>query len=244
VYLTEGAEHRAQYVRQLCVVLMTWTKWHDFIPGCLYTEEANEASLSPLGTLCRSHRRMRTISDVMDLFLLVPLPPPGPHSRPSHSPTPELVQTIDQHMSQFVRHGRRVVTYAPWEGESGSEAKEDWPNDWWTPRPLSETFSERHLHELNTYAMLTLLRVPRPLSENMVQSLDRNIPRRSPDASAAAAGVVDKVLTHQMPSRYTTGAMSTVRTPASAGVPHKEPKPKAQSRPKPTKKATAKAHGP
>ena len=219
VYLTEGAEHRAQYVRQMYVVLMTWSKWHDYIPGCLYSEEANEASLSPLGTLCRTHRRLRTVSDVMDLFLLVPLPPTGPHARPTHPPTASLRGALVDNMALFVREGRKAVTYAPWESEAGTQSREDWPDDWWTPRQLSDAISENHLRELGTYAMLTLLKVPRPLSSAMVQSLNTNIPRRSINATAAAAGVIEKVLTHEMPKRYErSGTRSEVRAPAAAGV--------------------------
>ena len=88
LYLTEGAEHRAQYVRQMCIVLVTWSRWHDYVPGCLYTKKANEGSLSPLGALCRSHRRLRTLADVMDLFRMVLLLPAGSHDRPQPSTHP------------------------------------------------------------------------------------------------------------------------------------------------------------
>ena len=215
LYLTEGAEHRAQYVRQMCIVLVTWSRWHDYASGFLYTEEANEASLSPLGALCRSHRRLRTLADVMDLFLMVPLPPAGPHDRPSHPPTPQLQQTVRDNLSLLVRDGLPAVTYAPWLAECGSESQERWPDDWWTPRSLRDRPSRDHLVDLMTYAVHTLFRVPQPLTEKMKTALDTHATHRDTVLVGAAAAEVQAKINRGLPERYRRGAG---RVPGAAPV--------------------------
>ena len=61
----------SEYVRTLSCALLTWTPWHDRIPGCCYSEELNEAALGRLGSSMRRHPDATTVEAVMDLWIRV-----------------------------------------------------------------------------------------------------------------------------------------------------------------------------
>ena len=63
---------RTEYLRTLCVALLTWQGWHSGLYGAMFSEEIPEASLSRLGQLLQSDPQVIRVEDAENVFLTVP----------------------------------------------------------------------------------------------------------------------------------------------------------------------------
>ena len=58
----------SEYLRNLCMMHLLWTPFHDDIPAAAYVEECLESSLSVLSRRQRTDARITTVSDFSDAY--------------------------------------------------------------------------------------------------------------------------------------------------------------------------------
>jgi hypothetical protein len=186
-----------EYVRGIGLALIMWTPWHSAIPGCLYTEEYNEAALSRLGQLCRSHPHAITCAEVMDLYLLVEPANQGWHRLHQASVPTNILQRVAQGIVDLVNNGAAGVSFVPWIADRQEPVAQaqwstthDWPltlSDTWTPEAVKETLRAIQviLHRQNA--------VP---SEEVQRRLRQHVPSRNSATRRTDREEVSRLLAH------------------------------------------------
>ena len=121
--LASGREHTMEYVRTLCTALLLWTDWHSGIPAQWYCEEPIEASLRPLGALCKQHTQHIRTWDINDLWLNVhPGSAEVPHLPPGGVPS-ALRDTVQTQVCRFLSSSGSGVTPLPWRPQGVSNSR-------------------------------------------------------------------------------------------------------------------------
>ena len=188
-----GQRRMSEYVRTLACALVSWTPWHDGVPGCCFVEEANEAALSRLGALLERHPQATTTADAMDLYLLVDS---GRTDRLRNLPAgnvgerwyeqalghvDELLRFVDHRpQTEFGGSTSKLVTYIAHVRVTGEMVAEGaWPTEWTVPVPPNQPYlNPRLATDLMQHALRTLVR-DSPPDEATVVLLDDLCPRRS-----------------------------------------------------------------
>ena len=116
--------------------LLTWRAWNNSVPRCAYSEELCEAGFSRLGSACRFHPQLTSLSECTDLYLL---------SAPSDAPgcicdkglTVSLCNVVTHHLASAFVAQTPVVTFVPWlSGAKVTAARATWSPDAWVPGTL------------------------------------------------------------------------------------------------------------
>ena len=158
---------------------MTWTRWHDSVPACAYSEEFCEAALSRLGKSCTSNPNMVTVLEMQHLYLLVRRTDTAPKDLPGGQVRGELVGRLQRHLEGFVTHGHAVVGYVPWAPGRTCVAQEHWPETFLFPGSLWAWPSGSHLEAVMRHALYRLTRSPvldRPLRSALRDAFGRKHP--------------------------------------------------------------------
>ena len=154
--LAEGAPHKLEYFRSLTAALLTWTSWHDALPASLFTEEFNEAGLSRLGALCKTHPQLVEVEAVSDLYCGGVRPGESPPT--AHHPTRALCDAVQANVDRLTRSTAPVVTYAGWlSGGKTVVARAEWPEGAWFPGTLWRKERSGDLQDMLRYTVRLLL---------------------------------------------------------------------------------------
>jgi hypothetical protein len=172
---------RDEYCRGITAALLTWTPWHDAIPGCLYSEEMNEAALSRLGQLCRTHPQAITCAEVMDLYLHVQ-PPASGWKRLSQAAVPRnMCDLVTDRIRRLVQHGVTTMTYVPWVQERvNTIAQSEWPSDVDVPLSLQLAWPADGIRRCLRTVQTVLVRQTRAPDAAVLATVNGTVKHRSP----------------------------------------------------------------
>ena len=181
VRLSEGNEHKLEYVKSLGAALLLWTDWHDSVPASWFCEESNEAALSRLSKLCRRHTQHITTTDVHELWMNVEPGPGEPHDLPTGGVPQDTAAAVAHNVQQFIQNSGRGVSWLPYNPQGPyrlSHAVDPWPETACFPEGLQRRPGAPHLRDLMRHIRRTL-HFQRPPSESFMQDLDQTFARRS-----------------------------------------------------------------
>ena len=157
--LHEGEAHKKEYMRSIGMALVTWIGWYNTLPGCYFSEEFGEASLSVLGRRIASHPQFTTVEQVKDLFLTMPSPTssvPG-----CQHPGADTVLAVSSNVDVLVNATSLVVRYVPWRGGGAQSrvltAYENWPGQLRYPSSLWVAPDRDDLRNTLVYVVNTVL---------------------------------------------------------------------------------------
>ena len=190
--------HAVEYVRTLCVGLVNWGDWNDAVPGYCYAEEANEASLSRLGSQCARYPRHLDVPAVMDLFLAFVKPSSaGSRTLRSHTPTESFRAQVLSNFRHIVRSASvSAVTFVPVRSQRSPLlfAEPSWPETWFLPRPLHIPPDTSYLQKLFFYEIYLLVRQRQPMADTVRAALDQYVTPRSDEDQRLSEAEVAQLL--------------------------------------------------
>ena len=197
----EGA-HGVEYIRTILCALMTWTPWHDNLPGCCFSEEINEAALSRLGGLCRRHPNVFSVADTWDLYCQVK---PG-RSTPKDlsGGVPEtLPDIVASNTVTFIQANRVVVTCVPWFPVKLLVAQSSWPANWKAPSPIREAVSDVTVRDLCIYTLRTLVGGMNQQNPAVATAMSATFRKRTVEEAAECQGkIVDVMQNLTLPDNF------------------------------------------
>ena len=92
-----------EYVRTLMVASLLSSRWHRTLPGVAHSEEPCEALLSRVCSSMARHPHLHTLTEIFDLFLLVPPPSTQPKDLVYNNVTTGLPQLVHRRMTILLR---------------------------------------------------------------------------------------------------------------------------------------------
>ena len=175
--LGDRAAHN-DYGRGIAMALLSWTAWHDQLPGCSFVEESCEAQLSRLGAACKRSRSSFTPEQVNDLYLNVGALNTLPHNTSHHPVAADLVRKVQVNLRRVKMDGfESVVTWVPWKSGRMCTAKDAWPRELPVMRELREVSIEDLLRN-SMHALVTVTGGPEQTAA-VKHAFDREVPLRS-----------------------------------------------------------------
>jgi hypothetical protein len=216
--LGDRAAHN-DYGRGLVMALLTWTSWHDQLPGCAFVEESCEAQLSRLGAACKRSHSSFTPEQVNDLYLNV-----GPlkttlHDTTRHPVASELLTRVRTNLQRAWRDGlEKVVTWVPWKSGRTCVAREAWPTTLPVMRELGDVSVEELLR--NVHRTLGSVTGGPELTLGVKHDFDSQVPLRSIADRARVRNALETLQRVRYPHRAAAqrrgGSMSTAPPPPAA----------------------------
>lgn len=191
--LSGEGSHGVEYIRTILCAVMTWTSWHDRLPGCCFSEELNEAALSRLGGLCRKHPHIYTVADTWDLYCQVKPGKSIPKELSGGVPV-KLSEMVISNARAFIQSNRMIVTCVPWFPVKLLVAQSSWPDDWSAPSPVLEPVDEGHLKDMCRYTLKTLLGGAQVQNPTVDTAMSATFVRRPVDEAAGCQGEIFDLL--------------------------------------------------
>jgi hypothetical protein len=202
--LHASRDKKSEYLRSICVALMTWTSVHDALPGYAHVEEVNEASLSRLTSSCTRNPNMATATDVNDLFLTLSDVSTRPHDVTTQRVRESLVRTIQTNIDILLRGPADAVSFTPWTSAKLCRCTGSWNAEHMFP--TKRTCTPEQLTTLMRHYADVCGKSDRP-DDSVIAWLDTYARHEAPCASGSApdyAGTVhDESITQRTPSQLT-----------------------------------------
>jgi hypothetical protein len=191
--LSGEGSHGVEYIRTILCAVMTWTSWHDNLPGCCFSEEICEAALSRLGGLCRKHPHVFSVADTWDLYCQVKPGRSIPKELCGGVPV-QLSTMVISHAREFIQSNRMIVTCVPWFQSKLLVALSSWPEDWKAPSAIDVPVGEDYLKDLCKYSLKTLLGGAQVQNPTVDTAMSATFLRRPVDEAAVHQGEIFDLL--------------------------------------------------
>ena len=171
--------------------MVTWSTWHDSLPGCFFVEEVCEATLSRLNSALKHRPQLVTVEQVSDLFTIQEvLSPDVAHPVSRHNPTARLKSVVSQSLRSLMRANPGAPSYVAWlSGQRMCTACSEWPLDVWFPASVWNVPCQDDLRDMVLYSALLLIRGDAPTASPL---MDDTFRRQDADDELAATEELDR----------------------------------------------------
>ena len=225
--LQESLGRASEYLRSIGAALLSWTTWHDDTSAHLYVEEANEASLSRLASVCLRATRAVTVDQVSDLYVNLGPPRQGVHAVSDHPVSDVLLRRVTENVRLVLNAKADHLPWTQWRNARLLHSVRGWPN----PVPafpradfdVTDTLVRDTLHRT-----LRRMRGGQPLPHVVEQFLNENVPlTRTSESNADIPPPTNQHQRlrnneHTVSTNHPPSILSAVpmRTVFEMGVPH------------------------
>ena len=119
-----------EYVRGITMALLSWTPWHDALPGCSFVEESCEAQLSHLARACLASSSSYTVDQVCDLYVNLGAQSTRAHTASHHPVDAALQRQVNANLQALVSGSvEDLVRWVPWRSARTCVAEQCWPDE-------------------------------------------------------------------------------------------------------------------
>jgi hypothetical protein len=103
-----------EYYRSLTLLMSMWTTWYGELPSCCYSEEICEAGLSRLSKMLGDHLQWQTVTDAMNLYLLLDPAVPGPRKTSGQKVGSNFLAAMKERLAALVGSRELLMSWLPW----------------------------------------------------------------------------------------------------------------------------------
>jgi hypothetical protein len=203
IHLLVGNEGHSEYIKTLCMALMTWSDWHTQACGAMFSEEICEALLSRLVSNKKMRPNITSLEGVNDIFLITKPGRLAPYNiTKSRIPKdlPDLFKTNLNILINRLSHG--AIPFCRWSSKLKSTVLATWDPAHVMP---GSPFIRLDVDQYADILLKTCITVAtkRKVSDALKKALDDVVPRKSAPQVAKDQEVLSALLhASVMPERY------------------------------------------